>query len=85
MSFKHQLGLEAKDKISGFVGIITARVDYLTGCNRYCLNPREIREGKIVDSQYFDEDQIEITGQGLCPDEVQGEKKGACAPSPAFK
>ncbi len=50
MSFKHQLGLEAKDKISGFVGIITARVDYLTGCNRYCLNPREIREGKIVDS-----------------------------------
>lgn len=38
--FKHKLGLKAKDKITGFEGIITARCEYLTGCNQYCLTPQ---------------------------------------------
>lgn len=33
MKFKFQKGLEAKDIVTGFTGIITYRVDYLTGCS----------------------------------------------------
>jgi len=35
--FTHELGKIAKDKITGFQGVLTARVEYLTGCNRYCI------------------------------------------------
>jgi len=35
--FKHKLGIIAKDKITGFEGMVTSRVEFLTGCNRYCI------------------------------------------------
>lgn len=57
MSFKHDLGVVAKDKITGFKGIITQRVDYLTGCNRCYVSPRELKDNSIVDGFYFDEAQ----------------------------
>jgi len=31
------LGKKAKDKITGFVGIIIGRAQYLTGCDQYAL------------------------------------------------
>lgn len=80
--FKHELGQRAKDKITGFEGILTVRCEFLTGCNRYCIQPTELRDGKPVDSIYFDEAQIEIIGHGILSKEVQGEEKGACSPDP---
>ncbi len=80
--FTHELGKKAKDKITGFQGILTARCEFLTGCNRYCIQPIELRDGKPIDSIYFDEAQIEIVGDGICEKDVQGEKKGACSPNP---
>lgn len=38
--FKYPLGVEAKDTITGFVGIIESRSQDLTGCNRYLLTPK---------------------------------------------
>lgn len=81
--FKHDLGLNAKDKITGFTGIITARVEFLTGCNRYCLQPTGLHDSKPIDSIYFDEDQVEIISSGISSEEVSGEKKGACSPNPS--
>lgn len=83
--FQHDLGLEAKDKITGFKGIITSRVEFLTGCNRYCIQPQELKDGKRIESEYFDEAQIEILGPGINAKEVQGEEKGACSPNPNKK
>ena len=80
--FTHELGKTAKDKITGFQGILTARVEYLTGCNRYCIQPKELKDGKPIDSIYFDEAQIEILGEGISAKEVQGVEKGACSPDP---
>ena len=80
--FKHILGKKAKDKITGFEGILTARCEFLTGCNRYCIQPSELIEGRPIDSIYFDEAQIEITGNGILSEEVTGKKKGACSPCP---
>lgn len=80
--FTHELGQRAKDKITGFEGILTARCEFLTGCNRYCIQPTELRDGKPIDSIYFDEAQIEIIGFGILPQEVQGDENGACSPDP---
>lgn len=80
--FTLELGKKAKDKITGFQGILTARCEFLTGCNRYCIQPTELKDGKPIDSIYFDEAQIEIISDGILAEEVQGDKKGACSPCP---
>jgi hypothetical protein len=81
--FTHELGLLGKEKITGFEGILTARCEYLTGCNRYCIQPLKLtKEGVPCESIYFDEEQIEITGQGISAKSVTGTKKGACSPNP---
>lgn len=80
--FLHELGKRAKDKITGFEGLLTARCEFLTGCNRYCIQPTELRDGKPVDSIYFDESQVEIIGEGVSPYEVTGEKNGNCSQDP---
>lgn len=70
-----QLGKEGRDKITGFQGIITARVEYLTGCDQYCLTPK-VQDGKIMEGHYFDGGRIEIVGQGVLPSSVQTEENG---------
>ena len=81
--FIHELGKKGKDKITGFTGILTARCEFLTGCNRYCIQPQELKDGKPIDSIYFDEAQIQIISDGISEKEVQGEKKGACSADPS--
>ena len=81
--FKHKLGKRAKDKITGFEGILTSRCEFLTGCNRYCIQPTTLKDGRPIESMYFDEDQIEIlTEEGISKKEVTGRKRGACSPDP---
>jgi hypothetical protein len=70
-----KLGQKARDKVTGFEGIIVGRIEYLYGCDQYGLSP-EAKDGKINDTMYFDEGRIEILGRGILPEEVQVEKKG---------
>lgn len=70
------LGKEGKDKITGFKGIITAKVEYLFGCNQYGLAPKVSESGEVKSIEFFDEGRIEIIGNGIMPEEVQVEKKG---------
>lgn len=70
-----ELGQKAKDKITGFEGILTARIQYLTGCDQYCIAPPAV-DGKIPDSCYFDEGRIGVLGRGILPEEVVTEKNG---------
>lgn len=70
-----ELGQKAKDKITGFEGIIIGRAQYLTGCDQYVLAP-PVKEGKICDSQWFDEGRIEILGAGISAQDVAGPKPG---------
>ncbi len=80
--FIHELGKRAKDKITGFEGVITGRVEFLTGCNRYCIQPTTLKDGRPIEAIYFDEAQTEIIADAIKPEDVQGEKKGACSPNP---
>jgi len=70
-----KLGQKAKDKVTGFTGVIVSRITYLFGCDQYGLAP-EVIDGKLNDTLYFDEGRIEILGRGILPEEVQVEKNG---------
>lgn len=69
------LGKQARDKVTGFNGIIIGKINYLFGCAQYGIAP-EAREGKVCDTNWFDEGRIEITGEGVTVDEVKGPKPG---------
>lgn len=65
-----KLGQKAKDKVTGFTGIITARASYLTGCDQYVLTPTVDEHGKTVEGQWFDESRIKVTGEGVSIEDV---------------
>ena len=73
---KLKLGQEAKDKITGFQGIITGQATYLTGCDQYALQPKCDKPGTYPDANWFDEGRIELIGEGLNKEDVKGEKNG---------
>lgn len=58
------LGAAVRDVVSGFTGIATARVEYITGFVQYCVQP-ELHEGRYDDARYFDHQQLQIIGDGV--------------------
>lgn len=67
MSNQFKLGQRLKDKVSGFSGIATSRVEFLNGCVRYCLQPPVSTQdpAKLPDGTYFDAEQLEYVDDGL--------------------
>jgi len=55
-----KLGQLVKDRITGFEGIVIAITNWLYGCNRITIQPRELKDGKPVEAQSFDVQQLEI-------------------------
>ena len=69
------LGKEARDKVTGFEGIIIGKINYLFGCAQYGISPKA-KDGKVNETNWFDEGRIEIIGEGIAPDEVKADKNG---------
>jgi hypothetical protein len=69
-------GKQGRDKVTGFVGLITAVTYYMYGCAQVYLNPPIDKEGKKQEGGWFDEGRIEIISEGINPDSVQGEENG---------
>jgi hypothetical protein len=69
------LGKEGKDKITGFQGIITGRIQWLYGCDQYCIVPKA-KDGEIKGGEWFDEGRVEVVGNGIVAEEVRVEKPG---------
>lgn len=69
------LGKKAKDKITGFEGIIIGKCEYLFGCNQYGIAP-PAKDGETKSVCWFDEGRIEIIDEGVEPEAVQAEKNG---------
>lgn len=55
-----KLGCIAKDKITGFQGVVVATTDWLNGCLRVTIQPQEMKDGKPIESHTFDAEQIEV-------------------------
>jgi hypothetical protein len=60
VDFKFGLGDEVKDSITGFKGIVTARTQWLHGCNVYRVQPQDLKDGKRLEVDHFDEPQLEV-------------------------
>ncbi len=54
------LGRKYRDKITGFTGIATGYVDYISGCNQALLAPRIGDKGEFIESQWLDVQRLEL-------------------------
>lgn len=57
------LGDEVRDTITGFEGVVVGITKWLHGCRRITVQPRTVRDGKVLDTATFDEPQIEVLKQ----------------------
>lgn len=55
-----QLGHTYSDKITGFTGVATGYVQYLTGCNQALIQPKCGDDDAMRDSQWFDQQRLEV-------------------------
>jgi len=55
-----RLETKAKDKITGFTGVITRVVEYISGCNQALLTPPISTDGKLQDARWFDLQRIKL-------------------------
>lgn len=53
-----KLGTRVRDSITGFSGVAMARTEYLNGCARVGVQAAQLHDGKPVDPQWFDEQQL---------------------------
>lgn len=60
-----QLGAMYQDVITGFKGIATGHVKYITGCNQVLLQPPAKHSGEFVAAQWFDEQRVERIDDGV--------------------
>lgn len=56
---KISLGSVVQDTITGFMGTITARTEYLHSNTRVCVESKELHEGKPIEGQWFDESRLQ--------------------------
>jgi hypothetical protein len=62
---KFELGEELQDVVTGYKGIVMGRTDYFTGCVHYGLAARELKDGKTLDWEWFDETRLSKIGNGI--------------------
>jgi len=60
-----ELGDRAKDAITGFEGIVVARAEWLNGCDRFIIQPEQLKDGKLIDSLWFDGPQLRLVKKGV--------------------
>lgn len=83
MSKKIELGTVVKDRITGFSGVAIARTLWLFGCDRILVQPKDVKDGKIVEAQAFDEMQLELVDEPMFEPKVPTlEKTGGPRPAP---
>jgi len=70
------LGDRVKDTITGFEGITTGRAEYITGCVQFVVVP-PIKDGKLIESEWFDEVRLEFIEKGFTPNPTMVAKNPA--------
>ncbi len=54
------LGNKVRDRISGFIGIVTGRTEYLYKSVRVEVSAQELSGGVPIEGKWFDEAQLEV-------------------------
>jgi hypothetical protein len=60
-----KLGQKVKDTITGLSGLVTGRVEYITGCNQVLIQPPCKPDGDFVDNRWVDEDRLEVIDEAV--------------------
>lgn len=83
MSTTPQLGDRARDRITGFEGVVTGTCRYLTGCDQLLLAPQS-RDGDFKESHWFDRDRCVVVEAAVFkPTDVSSaERPGPDRPAP---
>ncbi len=61
-----KLGSKARDIYTGLEGVAVGRTEWLYGCTRIGIEPIELKDGKPIDIQWFDEQRVEVINEE-CP------------------
>ena len=78
-----QLGVPAKDVITGFEGVITGRASYITGCDQYVIAPKS-KDGNYQEGRWFDENRIQVLkGKPVTLPGTATKEKGGPVSNPA--
>ena len=80
---KFELGIKAKDTVTGFEGTITGFCKYLTGCDQFLLSPTVDKEGKHVDGKWYDVNRIKQVGKEKIILDIEVDK-GPCESAPLY-
>lgn len=68
-------GDHVRDRISGFEGIVTSITDFIAGCRRIAVNSRELKDGKPLESEAFDEPDLEIIEKNVIKPSKSSQEK----------
>lgn len=52
------VGDKVKDTITGLEGMAVAKIIYMNGCIQYEVQPKGLKDGKIIKSAWIDEGQL---------------------------
>lgn len=55
-----EMGDRVKDTITDFKGTVVAKIIYATGCIRYEVKPRGLKDGKSIEAEWIDESTLVI-------------------------
>ena len=75
--FHFELGDQVRDRVTGLVGVITARSEFLNGCMQYCLKQQKLLQGKPVEGEWIDGQQLVL----VKPDALGIRKKKTGGPA----
>ncbi len=75
------LGAKAKDIVTGFSGIVTGKVSYLTGCDQLLVQP-PMKDGDLKDARWFDVNRCERDGDEAPIVLDTSKDQGACESAP---
>ncbi len=64
-TFEFELGDKLRDRVSEVEGIVIGRIEYLNGCTQYAIKPKKAKDGKVLDAEWVDSQQVEKIDGGL--------------------
>ena len=55
-----KIGATVTDKITGFTGVVTGIVDYISGCSQALVTPRVKPDSAAEDGRWFDLQRLDV-------------------------
>lgn len=52
------LGDLVRDIITGYDGVVVAKTSWLTGCDRFGVQSRDLKDGKLIEPEWFDDTRL---------------------------